>query len=231
MKTYAIIPARGGSKRVPKKNIRVFNGKPLIQWTITNLLNYDIFDEIIISTDDKETSNYCKLFDVKVLDNRPKELSDDQTPTLPVIKYVIENNLDYVESQDQIVCIYPGSILLQRIDLVEAQKLFLLNRNNFVIAATNYSHPIQRSFRINEKNEVKDFNVFSLNQRTQDLNTHYHDAGQFYWGNKQLWTSSDGILSNCSAITIPNWRIQDIDSLEDWESAQLMHNILLNRET
>ncbi len=231
MKTYAIIPARGGSKRVPKKNIKIFNGKPLIHWTISNLLNYNIFDEIIVSTDDEDISNSCKSFDVKVFDKRPRELSDDQTPTLPVIKYLLEKNLDYVESNDQVVCIYPGSILLERIDLVEAQKLFQSNKNRFVIAATKYSHPIQRSFRISKNREVKDFDLLSLGKRTQDHFEQYHDAGQFYWGNKRLWTSSDGILSNCSAITIPNWRIQDIDSLEDWERAQLLHKMLKEKKT
>jgi pseudaminic acid cytidylyltransferase len=231
LKTYAIIPARGGSKRVPKKNIKMFNGKPLIQWTILNLVKYNIFDEIIVSTDDEDISNSCKLFDVKVLDKRPIELSDDHTPTLPVIKYLLENNLDFVESKDQIVCIYPGSILLEKFDLVKAQELFLLDKNRFVIAATKYSHPIQRSFRINRKSEVEEFDSLSLAQRTQDLDERYHDAGQFYWGNKRLWTSSDGILSNCSAITIPNWRIQDIDSLEDWERAELLHKILMEKES
>ncbi len=209
----------------------MFNGKPLIQWTILNLVKYNIFDEIIVSTDDEDISNSCKLFDVKVLDKRPIELSDDHTPTLPVIKYLLENNLDFVESKDQIVCIYPGSILLEKFDLVKAQELFLLDKNRFVIAATKYSHPIQRSFRINRKSEVEEFDSLSLAQRTQDLDERYHDAGQFYWGNKRLWTSSDGILSNCSAITIPNWRIQDIDSLEDWERAELLHKILMEKES
>ena len=226
MKTYAIIPARGGSKRIPRKNIKVFNGKPLIHWTILNLINFNLFDDIIVSTDDEEISYSCKSFDVKVIDNRPKNLSDDLTPTLPVIKYVVESYLKFSNLFDQVVCVYPGSVLLQKSDLVEAQKLFEKKQTQFVIAASKYSHPIQRSFSINNDNEVMEYDESSLNQRTQDLKEYFHDAGQFYWGNKNLWASCDGLIKNCSAITIPNWRIQDIDSVDDWQRAEILHKVI-----
>jgi N-acylneuraminate cytidylyltransferase len=194
-------------------------------------LNYDLFDEIIVSTDDEEISLACKSFGVKVIENRPKNLSDDLTPTLPVIKYIVEGYLKSSDLLDHVVCLYPGSVLLQKVDLIEAQNLFSKKKNQFVIAATRYSHPIQRSFTINDDHEVMDYNKNALNQKTQDFKEYFHDAGQFYWGNKNLWTSCDGIISNSLAITIPNWRIQDIDSLDDWKRAEVLHMIIRDQNT
>jgi pseudaminic acid cytidylyltransferase len=229
MKKYAIIPARGGSKRIHRKNIKNFNGKPLILWTLGNLLSYQMFDEIIVSTDDKEVANTCNFFNVKVLDNRPSNLSNDLSPTLPVIKFVLENYLELADPLDEVVCIYPGAVLLEKNDLVAAKNLFIKNNNRFVIAATKYSHPIQRSFIVDEKKDVLLSNSKLIQQRTQDLEHYFHDAGQFYWGTKKLWKSSNSILENCAAIEIPNSRIQDIDTPEDWERIEIMHKIALNK--
>ena len=229
MKKYVIMPARGGSKRIHQKNIKSFNGKPLILWTLSNLLSYDIFDEIIITTDDEEVANTCNSLNVKVLNNRPSYLSNDLSPTLPVIKFVLENYLELADPLDEVVCIYPGAVLLEKRDLVAAKSLFLQNNKRFVIAATKYSHPIQRSFIIDEKKDVVVSNSGLIQQRTQDLDQYFHDAGQFYWGNKRLWKSSNSILENCAAIEIPNSRIQDIDTPEDWERAEIMHNISLSK--
>jgi pseudaminic acid cytidylyltransferase len=231
MKTICIIPARGGSKRVPRKNIKIFNGKPLITWTILNLQNTNLFDDIIISTDDPEISEVSLKHGVTVLGNRPKNLSDDLTPTMPVIQFVIGNNLDLLNPKDQIVCVYPGSVLLSKGDLENAQNLFIkLNFERFVVGATRFGHPIQRAFGIDKDNQVTNFSLDAFNQRTQDLVEFYHDSGQFYWGNKHLWLTNQGVLSNSAAITIPSWRIQDIDNLEDWERAELIHKLIMGKQ-
>ena len=225
MKAYAVIPARGGSKRILRKNIKIFNGKPLIHWTISNLISYEIFDEIIVSTDDKEIADLCKVFNIRVLGNRPANLSDDSTSILPVIKYVLNDDLKVVDSKDHVICIYPSAVLLEKSDLMGAKELFMKTKDKFIIAATEYSHPIQRSFRIDQDKGLIPSNPGFIQQRTQDLESYFHDAGQFVWGDKRLWNSSNSILENAAAIAIPNSRIQDIDTPEDWKIAEIMHRI------
>jgi pseudaminic acid cytidylyltransferase len=223
MKTYALLPARGGSKRIPRKNIKIFNGKPLIHWTLMNLIRYEMFDEIIVSTDDQETADLCKAFNIRVLGNRPANLSDDLTSILPVITYVLNNDLNPVDSKDHVVCIYPSAVLLEKSDLTKAKELFMKIKDRFIIAATEYSHPIQRSFRIDQDKSLILSDPKFSQHRTQDLESYYHDAGQFVWGDKKLWNSSNSILVNSAAIAIPNSRIQDIDTPEDWKIAEIMH--------
>jgi pseudaminic acid cytidylyltransferase len=223
MKTYAILPARGGSKRIPRKNIKNFNGKPLIHWTLLNLISYDMFDEIIVTTDDQEIADLCKVFNIRVLGNRPANLSDDLTSILPVIKYVLNNDLNLVDSKDNVVCIYPSAVLLEKNDLMEAKELFMKIKDRFIIAATEYSHPIQRSFRINQDKDLILSDPKFSQHRTQDLESYYHDAGQFVWGDKKIWNSSNSILESSAAITIPNSRIQDIDTPDDWKISEVMH--------
>jgi N-acylneuraminate cytidylyltransferase len=223
MKTYALIPARGGSKRIPRKNIKIFNGKPLIHWTLMNLISYEMFDEIIVSTDNQEIVDLCKAFNIRVMGNRPANLSDDLTSILPVIKYVLNDDLNLVDSKDNVVCIYPSAVLLEKKDLMEGKELFMKIKDKFIIAATEYSHPIQRSFRIDQDRGLILSNSKFILQRTQDLESYFHDAGQFVWGDKKLWNSSNSILENSAAITIPNSRIRDIDTPEDWKIAEIMH--------
>jgi pseudaminic acid cytidylyltransferase len=223
MKTYALIPARGGSKRIPRKNIKIFNGKPLIHWTLMNLISYEMFDEIIVSTDNQEIVDLCKAFNIRVMGNRPANLSDDLTSILPVIKYVLNDDLNLVDSKDNVVCIYPSAVLLEKKDLMEGKELFMKIKDKFIIAATEYSHPIQRSFRIDQDRGLILSNSKFILQRTQDLESYFHDAGQFIWGDKKLWNSSNSILENSAAITIPNSRIRDIDTPEDWKIAEIMH--------
>ena len=225
MKNYAIIPARGGSKRIPHKNIKIFNGKPLIHWTINNLLTYEMFDEIIITTDSKDISKECSQFNVRVIENRPSELSDDFTPTLPVIKYVLEQHLPNMDNSDNVVCIYPTAVLLKANTLRQAKSIFEANNNQFVIAASKYNHPIERSFNLNQSNNVTLLFSENIHERTQKFNHTYHDAGQFYWGDKALWLTSQELIANSTAVTISNWQVQDIDTLEDWRRAELLHQI------
>ena len=229
MKAYALVPARGGSKRIARKNIKNFNGKPLIHWTLLNLISFEMFDEIIVTTDDQEIADLCKVFNIRVLGNRPANLSDDLTSILPVIKYVLNNDLNLADVKDHIVCIYPSAVLLEKNDLMEAKELFMKKKDRFIIAATEYSHPIQRSFRIDTDRGLILSNPKFIQHRTQDLESYFHDAGQFVWGDKKLWNSSNSILENSAAIAIPNSRIQDIDTPEDWERAEIMHNISLSK--
>ena len=223
MKAYALVPARGGSKRIARKNIKNFNGKPLIHWTLLNLISFEMFDEIIVTTDDQEIADLCKVFNIRVLGNRPANLSDDLTSILPVIKYVLNNDLNLVDSKDHVVCIYPSAVLLEKNDLMEAKELFMKTKDRFIIAATKYSHPVQRSFRIDTDRGLILSNPKFIQHRTQDLESYFHDAGQFVWGDKKLWNSSNLILENSAAIAIPNSRIQDIDTPEDWKIAEIMH--------
>ena len=224
MSTVCIIPARGGSKRIPKKNIRLFRGKPLIAWSIEKAIKSKCFSKVIVSTDDKEISNLAKLYGAKVPFLRPKELSDDLTGTLDVIKFVI-NNLK--EEINYVCCLYATAPLVLVNDLIKSyEQLKLFNDDSLLFTATNYDYPIQRAFIIDNSNKANMIEKDFLFTRTQDLEKTFHDAGQFYWGKKDSWLVAKNMIDNNKAYFLPRWRVQDIDDEEDWLRAETIHKIL-----
>jgi pseudaminic acid cytidylyltransferase len=217
----AVIPARGGSKRIPRKNIRSFCGKPMISWPITAALASECFDRIIVSTDDEEIAATARKFGAEVPFARPANLAGDHTPTIPVISHAIEWLLKHDEAPQHVCCIYATAPFLSVDDLRTGLALIEQKSLDYVFSAARFSFPIQRALRMRADGRVSMFHPEQFNTRSQDLEEAFHDAGQFYWGRADAWTAGLPIFTASSAIVqLPSWRVQDIDTEEDWIRAE-----------
>lgn len=219
----AIIPARGGSKRIPKKNIRSFSGKPLISYAINAAIDTNIFDRIIVTTDSDEIAMVARKFGAETPFMRPLKLSDDFSPTIPVIKHAVQWLNDSGSHVEYCCCIYSNPFITSK-NIKEAYDLLLIKDATSVLPVTNFPFNIFRSLRI-DKNGLLEF-VFPENSlsRSQDLEESYHDAGQFCWWNSdrlmKAENNSDLQQKNRFPIILPRDQVQDIDSLEDWTMAE-----------
>lgn len=227
MKNICIIPARGGSKRIPKKNIKDFYGVPIIKYSIDIALKSKLFKEVIVSTDDNEISEISKKFGANVPFLRPKLLSDDYTG----IQEVINHAIDYLKlknnSIDFICCLFPTAPFVKVEELKKGLDLISkVKENRFTFSATKFSYPIQRSFSLNREQLADPFDKSFTKERSQDLKDFYHDAGQFYWGSIKSWASKLNLFEKSLPIILPSWRVQDLDTLEDWERAELIYRII-----
>lgn len=217
----AIIPARGGSKRIPRKNIKPFGGKPMIAWSIEAALKSDCFDHIIVSTDDQEIADIAIKHGASVPFIRPAELSDDQTGTIPVIRHAIDWFNQQGNSVEQACCLYATAPFVQAKDIQQGLEVLQQHQCDYAFSVTSYAFPIQRAIRINEKGCVEMFNPEHFYTRSQDLEEAFHDAGQFYWGQAQAWLDGRVIFTpNSVPVLLPRHRVQDIDTLEDWVRAE-----------
>ena len=217
----AVIPARGGSKRIPHKNIKFFCGKPMIAWSIEAAKKSECFDKIIVSTDDAEIAEIAREWGAEVPFMRPAKLSDDYTGTIPVIHHAIEWFAQKGENFDEVCCIYATAPFVIASDL--RQGLEVLQRDDcaYAFSVTSFPFPIQRAIRITESNRVQMFNSEHFNARSQDLEEAWHDAGQFYWGKASAWCQEITLFSQDAApVPIPRHRVQDIDTTEDWVRAE-----------
>jgi pseudaminic acid cytidylyltransferase len=220
-----IIPARGGSKRIPRKNIRDFCGKPMIAWPIGTALNSGCFDRIVVSTDDDEIAKVAKGHGAEAPFRRSHELADDHTPTVPVIADAI-NRLNIPE-QTPVCCLYATSPFVTPIDLRSGLDQLTETGATFVLSVTTYAFPIQRALRRNVLGNVEMFDPAHMETRSQDLEEAWHDAGQFYWGLARTWTSGRGVLeAGAYGLSMPRHRVQDIDTEEDWSRAERMMQVL-----
>lgn len=225
MKRIAIIPARSGSKRIPHKNIKDFLGKPIIAYAIQTALDSKIFDEVIVSTDSSEIASIAKDYGASVPFLRPLNLSDDTTPTIPVINHAIDElNLD---SSDFACCIYPCTPLLLAEYLIQAKNIIESNKNlAYVYVASAYENSPFRSFYLKNNAPQMKFPQFK-NTRSQDLEELYFDAGQFYYGRVSSFKGNLDIFAPHSyVIVLENLLIQDIDSVQDFELAKLKYKLL-----
>ena len=217
----AIIPARGGSKRIKKKNIKFFFKKPMISWAINSLKKSKLFDKIFVSTDNLEIANIAKKYEAEVPFIRSKKLSDDLTPTLPVIRDAILKLKDNFKIKN-ICCVYPCSPFLNSEDLEKTYKILKKNPNKFVFPVIENSHPIQRSFKLQgNKNLVEFFFKSKEMSRTQDLDKTYHDAGQFYITRAKV--TREGLKfteTNVRLYLIQRNKVVDIDTNEDFKIAE-----------
>jgi N-acylneuraminate cytidylyltransferase len=223
----AIIPARGGSKRIPRKNIKSFCGKPMIAWSIEAALNSHCFNKVIVSTDDQEIAEVARKFGAEVPFIRPNELADDFTGTIPVTKHAIE----WLENQGQTVseamCIYPTAPFVQPKIIVEAYEQWHASQANYCFTATNYAAPIQRAFKLTDNKRAQMFQPELFNERSQDLEEAYHDAGQFYWGKPEAFKRLEPVISeDSSPYVLPRYLVQDIDTPDDWVLAELLYQAL-----
>ncbi|MCD1588406.1 pseudaminic acid cytidylyltransferase [Halomonas sp. IOP_14] len=219
----AIIPARGGSKRIPRKNIKFFHGRPMIYYSIKVAQESKLFDHIIVSTDDDEIANIAASYGAEVPFKRPNNLASDTTPTVPVMSHAVQACNELGLHADFFCCIYPCSPFILKSDFVAGLEEIKKKRADFVYPVTEFSHPIQRSMFRSEKGEMEFLYPEYELTRTQDLPVTYHDAGQFYWGKKNAWLGMKRMHSEGVGLVIPNWRVIDIDNYDDWKRAELMY--------
>lgn len=230
--TVAIIPARGKSERIPRKNIKLFDGKPLIAWSILAALESKVFEEVIVSTDDEEIAAVANSWGANTPFLRPKELADSHTGTTAVIQHAakwLENNKIHPK---YVCCIYATAPLLRSRDLQDGLKVIEQNNSlDYVFAATSFSFPIQRALRKLPSEGVIPVDPKSIKKRSQDLEETYHDAGQFYWGTPHAWKEGRPVFSEKSRmILLPHYRVQDIDTPDDWRRAELLHSVLKTQD-
>lgn len=218
-----VIPARGGSKRIPRKNITEFCGKPMIAWSIEAAKASGCFDRIIVSTDDEEIAEVAKSFGAEVPFMRPVELADDFAATRPVVNHAIEGATRLFGKPDLVCCLYPTAPFITVEDICSSLAVLRSEKVDFVFSAAIFAYPIQRAFTIRVDGGLERCYPQYRNTRSQDLEEAYHDAGQFYWGRCQAFLEGkDSVSENSRAFILPRYRVHDIDTEEDWVRAEKM---------
>lgn len=222
----AVIPARGGSKRIPRKNIKPFGGKPMIAYAIAAARESGLFEQVVVSTDDDEIAAVAIEHGATVPFRRPQELADDQTVTVPVIGHAAQWFVDQGRSPAAVCCIYPCVPLLRAQDLRGAYELFRQRRADYVYPVVAFhSSPWRAMTRPADGPMAFVYPEYELT-RTQDLPTCWFDAGQFYWGRTAAWTSGLRMHSNGHGYEIEGQRVVDIDTPDDWLRAELIARAL-----
>lgn len=225
MANLAIIPARGGSKRIPRKNMKDFLGKPIIAYSIETALESNLFDEVMVSTDDTEIAVIAKRFGAKVPFLRSRENADDQAGTMAVLKEVEDQyRRDFGMTFERICCIYPTAPLIQQQHLSEGHELMVRDNLSSVFPAVAFSYPVWRGIEIVD-GRSRFIWPEHLNDRSQDLKTVYHDAGQWYWYNP-LKVSASMFTDNTSSIVLTDDLVQDIDNMTDWKLAEMKYKLI-----
>ena len=223
MKNLAIIPARGGSKRIPRKNIKDFLGKPIIAYSIEVALKSKLFEEVIVSTDDEEIASIAIQYGAKVPFMRSKKCSDDFATTMDVMNEVYEDKFN--KNFDYICCIYATAPFIKVEHLKEGYNQIVINNFDSVYPIVQFNYPVWRGVKINEEGYTEMVWPEYLNSRSQDLVKIYHDAGQWYWYNSKKVKDSL-FTKNTSSIILSE--VQDIDTMSDWNLAEIKYELLQN---
>ena len=224
----AIIPARGGSKRIPRKNIKIFHGKPLIAYSIEVALSSQLFDKVVVSTDDEEIAQIAIMYGAEVPFIRPKELSDDFVGTGAVISHAMNYFESIGEQYDFSCAIYATAPFLNKKYLIEGYEKLKKSDAVNAFSVTSMPFPIQRTFKINKDKRCEMFTPEYFKTRSQDLEEAYQDAGQFYWSNRHKKTDKIMFDVDSIPIVLPRYLVQDIDTLEDWTRAEYMYEAIFN---
>ncbi|WP_323590795.1 pseudaminic acid cytidylyltransferase [Aliarcobacter butzleri] len=225
-----IIPARGGSKRIPKKNIKLFHGKPLIAYSIEVAIKSKLFSKVIVSTDDEEIAKIARSYGAEVPFLRPKELSDDFTGTGAVINHAINFLKEQGENIDFVCTIYATAPLLQEKYLIKAYERLKDSNAKNAFSCTSMPFPIQRTFKITSNERCEMFWPENFMKRSQDLEEAFQDAGQFYWTNLNIKSDEITFGKDSIPIILPRYLVQDIDTLEDWQRAEFMYEAIKRSE-
>jgi pseudaminic acid cytidylyltransferase len=224
----AVIPARGGSKRIPRKNIKVFAGKPMIAHAIGAAKVSGLFEHIVVTTDDEEIGNIARGYGAETPFIRPAELADDHTPTVPVIAHAIQSCRVLGWNVEQVCCIYPSVPFIQASDLAAAFELLERSVADYSFPVTEFPAVIQRALKRDVEGRMQPFQSEYELTRTQDLEPSYYDAGQFYWGSARAWLTNNRIHQSGVGLVVPGWRVVDIDTSDDWDRAQLLWRALFS---
>ncbi|HXR02957.1 MAG TPA: pseudaminic acid cytidylyltransferase [Pseudomonas sp.] len=225
MNAVAIIPARGGSQRIARKNLKLFNGEPIIAGSIRTALASGAFDQVVVSTDDEEIADVARACGALVPFMRPAELADAYTGTAAVIVHAInalQQRFDYT------CCIYATAPLLQARYLREGlQSLHAAPEKSYAFSVCSFGFPVQRALLINDSGSLESMHPQYRDVRSQDLAPAYQDAGQFYWGRSEAWLRGDTVFSQLSLpVILPRHLVQDIDNEEDWLRAEYLYAAL-----
>ena len=226
----AIIPARGGSKRIPRKNIKSFHGKPIIAYSIEAAIQSGVFDRVIVSTDDSEIADIAREYGAETPFIRPQELSCDHTATVPVIKHAIEE----IESQtgqliESACCIYATAPFVVPDRIKMAYRILIEGNRDYCFPVVEFEYAIQRALAVDEVGSISMRESNQYHVRSQDLQSYYHDVGQFYFGRKESWIQEKPVfLANSVVIKISKKYAQDIDTEADWEFAEYLYSYEIN---
>lgn len=225
-----IIPARGGSKRIPRKNIKLFCGQPMIAYSIKSAIESNIFDRIIVSTDDDEIAKTSINYGAEVPFLRPKELSDDYSTTTDVIEHAHAWLIDNQVSVKFLCVLYATAPFTSSNDIINGFNQIKNYKNcKVVFPIVEYNFPIQRAIKLTNNGSLDMFQPEHLLSRSQDLEKAYHDAGQFYWMRSEFIGSGASPFSKIARpIIIPHYRVQDIDTDDDWIRAELIYKSLIS---
>ena len=222
-----IIPARGGSKRIPRKNIKSFCGQAIIGYSIKAALESKCFDQVIVSTDDTEIAEVAKSFGAIVPFVRPDELANDHAGTLIVVKHAVDWFDDQGHPPSEVCCLYATAPFVTADIIINAYEQMQLSEAEYCFPVTTFVFPIQRAIKITSENRIEMFYPEHHNMRSQDLEESYHDAGQFYWGKAQAFKKQKPFFSeDASPYIMPRYLVQDIDTEEDWMRSELMYELI-----
>lgn len=230
-KCVAVIPARGGSKRILKKNIKFFHGKPLISYSIEAAKKSNLFDKIIVSTDDEEIATIAEKYGAEIPFLRPKEISDDFTGTGEVINHAINFLKQQGDEYDFCCTIYATAPFLEEKYLSLGLEELKNSDAHLAFSVTSMPFPIFRTFKITDKNRCEMFFPEHFKTRSQDLEEAYQDAGQFYWENLHNSFNGNPFGEDSIPIVLPRYLVQDIDTIEDWQRAEYMYEAIQRSKT
>lgn len=223
----AVIPARGGSKRIPGKNLKPFAGRPIISYSIAAALESGLFDRVIVSTDDEAIAALALAHGAEVPFLRPPRLADDFTGTGAVVAHALQWLLDRGTELCYACCIYATAPFLTAAALREGYRLLAGSGKSYAFSVTTFPFPIQRALRVTPQGGIAPFSPRHISMRSQDLEEAYHDAGQFYWGRPEAFIEDRELFSELSIpVVLPRHLVQDIDTMEDWRRAELMYHAL-----
>ena len=222
-----VIPARGGSKRIPRKNIKFFCGQAMIGYSIKAAFASQCFDEVIVSTDDTEIAEVAKSFGALVPFIRPDELANDYTATIPVIKHAIEWFDSQGQKPSEVCCLYATAPFVTADIINKSYSQMCHTKADYCFTVTSFAYPIQRAIKVTTEHRIEMFHPENLETRSQDLEESYHDAGQFYWGKAESFRQQKPLFSkSATPYILPRHLVQDVDTPEDWKLAELMYQVL-----
>ncbi|MHA7879274.1 MAG: pseudaminic acid cytidylyltransferase [Saccharospirillum sp.] len=223
-----IIPARGGSKRIPRKNVRPFLGQPLIAYSIREALSSGLFSDVIVSTDDREIAEVARQWGASVPFMRPSELADDHANTFDLMAHAAQWVTEHKPQTEFLCCLYATAPFVQAQYLRQGLETLRSARDaNYCYSITDYAFPIQRSVRLNSAGFVVPWMPEYMLKRSQDLEAFYHDAGQFYWGRLSAFANGSPFFAQASlGVILPRYRVVDIDTEDDWVMAEVQYRTL-----
>lgn len=220
----AVIPARGGSKRIPRKNIRDFLGKPIIAYPIAAAREAGIFDHVIVSTDDEEIAEVARRHGAETPFLRPAEISGDLTATVDVIRHAADWAASHIGPVDFICCIYATAIFIDGATLKRGFDEMRAAHTDYAVSVVRYPAPIERAMRIGANGRLAAVNIAGMAMRSQDIEDAWHDAGQFYWGSPAAFAATQAErIARAVPVILPKGHVQDIDTEEDWRYAELLY--------